>query len=170
MDSILKWLVFLFIAMLAGCARKISVPASTGEKKYYEDLSAFRPDIPEYPESPKDSAELEIRDQQVITHVLDVTDEMRVLLDSIHKVNMETEYYEYTVLVHIGNNRDEADQARLDVIRVLPEAQPKLEYKSPSYRVKVGRYFNNVAAYQAYIKLRETFPNAIIVPERVYFR
>ena len=170
MDKILKWSVLLYFAILAGCVQKISAPASTGEKKYSEDLAAFRPEIPEYRESYTDSAELEITEQQFITPVLDVTDEMRVLLDSIHKVNMGTEYYEYTVLVHIGNNRVEADQARLDVIRVLPETQPELEYKSPSYRVKVGRYFNNVAAYQTYIKLRETFLNAIIVPERVYFR
>ena len=101
---------------------------------------------------------------------MDVTSELSILLDSISKVNLETEFYEYTVQVHIGNNREAADEARLDVIRVMPEAKPKLEYKSPSYRVKVGRYFNNVEAYQTYVKLKEQFPSAIIVPERVYFR
>ena len=101
---------------------------------------------------------------------MDVTRELNILLDSISKVNIKREYYEYTVLVHIGNNREEADEARLNVIRVLPEMKPKLEYKSPSYRVKVGRYFNNVEAYQTYVKLKEQFPKAIIVPERVYFR
>ena len=168
MNRTLSYIVLIGLLLWAGCAPK-TIPTVTEKKVYEEDLSVFRPEIPVYEEPTIDTTDLTIVNEEIIP-VMDVTGELSILLDSISKVNLETEFYEYTVQVHIGNNREEADEARLDVIRVLPEVKPKLEYKSPSYRVKVGRYFNNVEAYQTYVKLKEQFPSAIIVPERVYFR
>ena len=163
--------IFLLIGSLtlSVCTQKV-VPTDTSDKEYYEDLSSFRPDISDYQESEHDSTEIAGKKEEIITPTLDVTEELAILMDSISKVNLETEYYEYTVQVHIGNNREAANQARLDVIRILPDVKPRLEYKSPSYRVKVGKYFNNVEAYQTYVRLKEKFPNAIIVPERVNFQ
>ncbi|MFC2124396.1 SPOR domain-containing protein [Bacteroidota bacterium] len=169
MNRLLPYVILIGFLPLARCTQK-TIPSDSGQRTYDEDLSVFRPDIPVYEEQSIDSTDLRVIPNENVDPTLDVTRELSVLLDSISKVNLEREYYEYTVQVHIGNNREEADEARLNVIRILPDVKPKLEYKSPSYRVKVGRYFNNVEAYQTYVKLKEQFPSAIIVPERVYFR
>jgi len=165
--------LFLFISLaafllLVRCTPR-TVTTQSGKVKHEEDLSSFRPEIPVYVEPERENNEIEVIDNDDDEPVMNVNSELQVLLDSISKNNLKTEHYEYTVQVHIGNNREEANEARLNVFRVLPDAEPRLEYKSPSYRVKVGRYFNNVEAYQTYVKLKEQFPSAIIVPERVYF-
>lgn len=165
--------LFLFISLvvfffLIRCTPK-TLTTQSNQVTHEEDLSIFRPEIPVYEEPEYDNSETEVIRNENVEPVMDVNSELQILLDSISKANLKTEHYEYTVQVHIGNNREEANEARLNVFRVLPDAEPRLEYKSPSYRIKVGRYFNNVEAYQTYVKLKEQFPSAIIVPERVYF-
>ena len=105
--------IFLLIGSLtlSVCTQKV-VPTDTSDKEYYEDLSSFRPEISVYQEPKHDSIEIVVNKDELISPTLDVTEELAILMDSISKVNLETEYYEYTVQVHIGNNREAANQAR----------------------------------------------------------
>lgn len=161
-------LIYLLAAaiafVLSDCGPKTVPTAVTDE--YHEDLSATLPEIPEYV-SPVEVDE--VTERAAFTDPeIDITEALNSVLDSIAIIRKNIPYSQYTVLVHNSNSRSEADEARLNVFRVMPEAKPKIQFISPSYRVKVGTYFNRIDAYQTLVKLKKMFPNAVIVPEQVY--
>lgn len=158
-------LIFLLAGFMYNCSQK-TVPTATTED-YSEDLSYTMPDIEEY-ENPALEVDEAVEKAPFMTPELDVTEDLDVVLDSIATLNKNLPYLRYTVMVHNSNSRNDAEEARKDVFRVLPEAKPKLQFISPSYIVKVGDFFDQLEAYQTLIKLKRQFPNAVIIPEQVY--
>ena len=158
-------LIFLLAVFMYSCAKK-TVPTAVTED-YSEDLSHTMPDIEEY-DSPLPEVDETVEKAAFRTPELDVTDSLDIVLDSIATINKNLPYLRYTVMVHNSNSRSDAEEARKDVFRVLPEAKPVLQFNSPSYIVKVGDFFDQLEAYQTLIKLKRQFPNAVIIPEQVY--
>lgn len=154
----------LLLGMLFHCTPKIST--TTVKEPYNEDLMHTLPEI-ETHVSP-DSLEAEVVKAPFRQPELDITEELDVVLDSIAKINKKLPYLRYTVMVHNSNSRNDAEEARKDVFRVLPDAKPKLQFISPSYIVKVGDFMDQLEAYQTLVKLKKQFPNAVIIPEQVY--
>lgn len=158
-------LIFLLAGIVFSCAKK-TVPTAVTED-YSEDLSQTLPDIEEY-ESRAVIEEEMVEKAPFRTPEMDVTDDLDIVLDSISTINKNLPYLRYTVMVHNSISRSDAEEARKDVFRVLPEAKPVLQFNSPSYTVKVGDFFDQLEAYQTLIKLKRQFPNAVIIPEQVY--
>ena len=138
-------LIFLIAGITFNCAKK-TVPTAVIED-YSEDLSHTYPEIVEYENPALEVAELEEK-ADFRTPELDVTDSLDLVLDSIATINKNLPYLRYTVMVHNSNSRNDAEEARKDVFRVLPEAKPKLQFISPSYIVKVGDFFDQVPKRQ----------------------
>jgi hypothetical protein len=158
-------LIFLLAGITFNCAKK-TVPTAVIED-YSEDLTHTMPEIEKY-EDPALEVD-ETAEKAPFRHPdLDVTEDLDVVLDSIAAINKNLPYLRYTVMVHNSNSRNDAEEARKDVFRVLPEAKPKLQFNSPSYIVKVGDFIDQLEAYQTLIKLKRQFPNAVIIPEQVY--
>jgi hypothetical protein len=157
----------LNILITTDCARRIA-PAATKDETYEEDLTGYRPPDNRYV-SPERSEPVPVHRSNVEPE-LDVTDEVNVILDSMYEINKRTQFPKFTIQIHNSNIRELADSARIEVYRILPAEKPVLEFIAPSYRVKVGSYYNQLEAYQTLLKLKEHFPNAIIVPESVYFK
>ena len=160
-----KLSVFILLAgFLYNCAQKTSPTAV--KEVYSEDLLYTLPEIETYV-SP-DTTKAEVVKEPFRQPILDVTRELDVVLDSIAKINKNLPYLRYTVMVHNSNSRSDAEEARKDVFRVLPDAKPKLQFISPSYIVKVGDFMDQLEAYQTLVKLKRQFPDAVIIPEQVY--
>jgi hypothetical protein len=155
------------LLIFSHCSKKTS-PSATIQNIYDEDLTELRPEIQEYVSPEPWTPPPKMINAENAR--LDVTDMLEVILDSMHEVNKRTQFSQFTIQVHNSSRREAADSARLEVFRILPDSKPALEYVAPSYRVRVGRYFNQLEAYQTLLKLREQFPNAIIVPEGVYLK
>lgn len=160
-------LIFASVAFLWNCTKKVA-PVDTRQEVYSEDLSGLRPVIKEYagPELPKSDQSSDA----VMEPRLDVTGKVNILLDSMAELNKKTQFSQFTILVINSNDRETAEQSRLEIFRLLPGSKPTLEFIPPSYRVKVGRFFNRFEAYQTLVKLKDEFPNAIIIPEPVYYK
>ncbi len=163
-----KYILFwgLSMVLMYACAPKI-VPVSTDED-YTEDLSSTIPEVETYISPVLENPEREPVNFRIPT--MDITYQLESVLDSIVVVNKEIPYFQYTVLVHNSNSRQAADEARKNVYRVLPDASPKMQFISPSYRVKVGEFSDKIDAYKTFVKLKKIFPNAVIVPEQVYIK
>ena len=155
-----------FLLLFLACGRK-TVPSATDDD-YQEDLSGTIPEIEEY-ESPVKKKERTAR-SEFREPYLDITSELEVVLDTIASVNKEIPNLQYTILVHNSNSRQAAEEARKNVFRVLPESNPIMQFVSPSYRIKVGSFIDKVEAYKTFVKLQDMFPNAVIIPEQVYFK
>ena len=158
-------LLLLIAGLMYRCSKK-TVPTAVTED-YSEDLTHTMPDIEEF-EDPMLSVEETVEKAPFRDPELDVTEHLDVVLDSIATINKNLPYLRYTVMVHNSNSRNDAEEARKDVFRVMPEAKPKLQFISPSYIVKVGDFFDQLEAYQTLVKLKRQFPNAVIIPEQVY--
>jgi len=160
-----KYSIFLLLMwLLYNCAPKTSPTAV--KEAYSEDLSHTLPEVETYVDPI--SVEEEVEKAPFRQPELDVSEDLDVVLDSIAKINKNLPYLRYTVMVHNSNSRNDAEEARKDVFRVMPDAKPKLQFISPSYIVKVGDFMDQLEAYQTLVKLKRQFPNAVIIPEQVY--
>jgi hypothetical protein len=157
--------IFLFLALLMYNCTKKAAPTAVKED-YREDLTNTIPEVEEYV-SPIEDKE-DVTRAEFTTPELDITEDLDVVLDSISAINKNLPYLRYTVMVHNSNSRNDAEEARKDVFRVMPDAKPKLQFISPSYIVKVGDFFDRLEAYQILVKLKRQFPNAVIIHEQVY--
>lgn len=154
------------VVLIYACGPK-TVPVSSDED-YHEDLTSTLPDVGKYNSPVKEKPGFE--KVEFRKPYMDVSSKLDVVLDTIAQVNRDIPNVQYTVLVHNSNSRQAADEARKNVFRVMPDANPKMQFISPSYRVKVGNYSDKIEAYKTLVKLKNMFPNAVIVPEQVYFK
>ena len=157
--------IFLILVVYAiSCTPKLASTSTTED--YSEDVSAFRPKLEDVDLA--DGEDVKIAPEKVpyVPPTNDINAEMSVLMDSIIVHNMEKAYYTYTIQVYIGRSREEANQIREKVYRILPEEKPELNWRQPSWLVTVGTYHDRVDAYKTLIKLRRTFPGAGMVRER----
>lgn len=156
-------LFVLVAALVANCTPKL---ATKGEvKDYTEDVSAFRPKLEVDEIEIGEESEVNLEKGPYIAPTHSINGEMSSVMDSIIVYNRDRTYITYTIQVYIGRNREEANQVREKVYRVLPEDKPQLSYKQPSYKVNVGRYFDRAEAYKTLTLLRGSFPGATLVRE-----
>ena len=158
--------IFIFIILVVysvSCTPKLATTSTTED--YSEDVSTFRPKLEDADLDAGETSSIPDKGPYVPpTH--DINAEMSVLMDSIIVHNMDKAYYTYTIQVYIGRSREEANQIREKVYRILPEEKPELNWRQPSWLVTVGTYHDRVDAYKTLTKLRKSFPGAGMVRER----
>jgi 5-carboxymethyl-2-hydroxymuconate isomerase len=159
-------ILFVFVAgYIFSCSPKLAT-TSTSED-YDEDISSFRPAIDMEGENNEVSEVIDTKGPYVApTH--DINSEMSSIMDSVVYHNKNKAYLTYTSQVYIGRSREEANQVREKVYRVLPDEKPALGYKQPSWKVTVGEYYDRVEAYKTLTTLKGVFLGAMLVPERKY--
>ncbi len=113
MNRLYLYISLILFLLLVRCTPK-NVPTQSKQAEHEEDLSVFRPEIPVYVEPEQLITEIKATGNEDVEPIGNVNNELNILLDSISKINLKTEHYEYTVQVHIGNNREKANEARLD--------------------------------------------------------
>ena len=157
------WVVSFIIAV-SSCSPKIV--QQTSEENYSEDLSAVLPPI--------DSVEVKKVEQKkkdpYVKPSNDITAEMNMLTDSLARDALQRKVTTYTIQVYIGNNRDDANEARKKVYGLLDDEVPRLEYTQPNFRVKVGKYNSRLDAHKSLTILKKAFPGALLIPERHYLK
>ncbi len=159
------FLLFILSAYVFSCTPKLAT--KTTEEDIDEDLSSFRPAI-SVNETENTVTEPESNKGPYVAPTHDINDEMSVALDSIIFYNKEKPYTTYTIQVYIGRSREEANQVRERVYRVLPDENPELGYKQPSWKVTVGEYQDHVDAFKTLTILKRAFPEAMLVRERKF--
>ena len=89
-------------------------------------------------------------------------------LDSISDRNQEIRHIQgYTVQVYNGTSREAAQWSENRIYQIMDDAEPKIRYVQPNFKVKVGQFTDRLEAQKVYAKLKKEFPNAIIIPERI---
>lgn len=163
----LKYLVLLFSAsVFIACS-----PKTTGTKSkpgtHNEDLSKYRP--------PSASENVEIVEVEplietkpsTLVPVNDITYQLNNVLDSMEIKAGDRTVQGYTIQVYSGNNREAANEAKAMVYKIFPESRPETTYIQPNYKVKVGKFANRMEAQKLYAKLKNDFPGAMVLPEKI---
>ena len=97
-----------------------------------------------------------------------VTEQVNSILDSIARFNKARLFLDgYSIQVYAGMRRDEAMNVIKKIKDELSELTPDLKYEQPKFRVKAGSYFSRLEAQRDLRRVKQYFPTAILVPDKV---
>lgn len=138
------------------------------DKPYHEDLSALRPKF----ESPRIDTLNQQRHHnvEIVEPRHTVNEKVDMILDSIDAINSVRKFIPgFTIQIYSGTNRDDANNTKKKMLEEV-EMRADLLYEQPKWRVKTGKYFTTIEAQKDLVKIRRSFPNAILVPEIIAIR
>ena len=139
-------------------------------KPITEDLASIRPHFPPPPDTAKHYAGNPVKNVPMVKPVMLVNDKVNFVLDSIDRLNLLRKVIPgYTIQVYSGLNREEAGNTRKRLQDEL-DMRADLQYVQPKFRVRVGHYFTGLEAQKDLVRLKRSFPNAILVPESIPLR
>ena len=166
----IKYFKYCLIALVAftSCS-PITTSTMSSLESHNEDLSVYRP---RFDTVDTLIAKTDISQVAAVSYPepeYDVTEDLNSVLDSIDALKANKSFVEgFTIQVYSGTNSEEAKIARGRVYSVLSGFSPSLKYDEPNFKVRVGRYFTRLEAQTTFSKLKSKFPNAIIIPQRIY--
>jgi len=155
--------------IVLGCAtQKKAATPSASEGKYSEDLSVWRPKV-ETATVTNTSTDQSGKKQTPYTEPkYAVNKKLDAVLDSIDHFNIQRNFIDgFTIQVYSGTKREDALNAKKDLASFVPELQSDVQYSQPNFRVKVGRYFKRIDAQKDYLIVKQYFPTAIVIPDKV---
>lgn len=144
-----------------------------GEKIYEEDLSQYRPKFKNSQEDNNDAGKVNSQpieaNKTVISDVpMHVNKRLDAILDTIAMRNKSIKFTNgFRIQIYVGNDRKAADDAKIYTYQKYPEIFPYLSYNQPIYKVKIGDFLNRMDAERYYTNLKELYPSAMILPDRV---
>jgi len=155
--------ILILSTVILGCKGAAVVQQAV---PYSENLSVHRLDFTQ--EVVKDSS----LNQSEILDPVELTGHIKTELDSINKIiiekNKSRKYWDgYVIQVYNGNSRQAARQAINILRREYPEMNSVMSYYQPNYRVKVGKFFDRLAATKAYEDMKLHFPRALLLPDKL---
>ncbi len=155
------WLVAF---LTASCA------AQRQSKTYYEDLSAYRPKFEFKVDTSKKMVATKAN-RPLIKPTKNVNAKVDAVLDSIDKQNLQKKFVDgFTIQIYSGQSREEANVTKQKVAEELSDLIASLQYLQPKWRVSVGNYFSKLEAQKNLVRLKYSFPEAILVPEKIQVR
>lgn len=142
--------------------------AQRGNKPIQEDLSTIRPHFTPPPDTGRhQQGNPNKATVAVVQPRYTVNEKVNSVLDSIDRLNAHRRYIPgYTIQVYSGLNRDEAGNAKKKLMDEL-DIRSELQYMQPKFRVRTGYYFTALDAQKDLVRLKRSFPNAILVPESI---
>ncbi|MDQ4141442.1 MAG: sporulation protein [Bacteroidota bacterium] len=157
----------LSFLVLISCARPPGT-VSKSEGAAAEDLSAFRPKFPappvEAPEDNKSATEPVV----TVSPTHHVNSRVSALLDTVANANKAIKYAQgYRILAYTGTERKIAMEMRRAIIDRIPEERDYLQYRQPTFRLKIGDYLNRIEAQQVLSRIKDIAPNALIISDQI---
>lgn len=163
---------FLVIAstLLFSCAGTTGASSNsskaTGETGKAEDLSAFRPKFPPPPEEAGTTTPAE--PVVPVVPANHVNSRVLALLDTVANANKGIKYAQgFRILAYTGTERKAALDIRKAIIDRIPEERDYLQYRQPTFRLKVGDYLSRVDAQQVLSRIKDITPNALIISDQI---
>ena len=157
------------VLLLAWGCKPVKQTQTTQGGKYSEDLSALRPKVEETTNHTTVTPEVTKRDPKAYVEAKHtVNKQLDAVLDSIDRFHLTRKLIDgYTIQVYSGLKIDEALNAKKVLTTSIPKLESDLLYAQPNYRVKIGKYFTRLEAEKDFQRVKEFFPAAIVVPEKI---
>jgi len=155
------------ILIVVGCKPAQQTQTTQGGK-YSEDLSGVRPKVEEPVENTTTPEKTKRDPKAYVEPHFTVNKQLDAVLDSIDRINLTRKFVEgYTIQVYSGLKREDALNVRKQLTQSIPELDSELQYVQPNFRVKTGKYFTRLEAEKDYEQVRQYFPAAIVVPDKI---
>lgn len=155
----------IFTGFLAACATVSTQQTAS----FHDDLSPFRPELFD---NGAMAVSVDTLSREWRKTKYDLTDTIFSVLDSVARFRRSSIAYVngFTIQVYVGDSRNEAREARLDVLRHFPDLQPSMIFDQPNYKVRIGSFYTQLEAYGLYTRIKHVFKKAILVPSRIYLK
>lgn len=158
--------VVVVALFVVGCKPSQQTQTSSSQDgKYSEDLTALRPKVeaqtPEVvtPENVKRDPKAYVEPQFTVNKRLDAK------LDSIDQLNLSRQFVEgYTIQVYSGTKKEDALNAKKQLMLSIPNLSSEIQFEQPTYKVKSGKYYTRLEAERDFEEIKQYFPAAIVVP------
>ncbi|GAB4031259.1 SPOR domain-containing protein [Spirosoma gilvum] len=182
--------LILGVLTITGCASSRSVSSgssATDYNSYNEDLASVRPVYNANPTSANSTTtnrpttpvtnptntprRTDNRKPNAPIEALHINRKLDLVLDTIATQNRSIRYAPgYRIQVYVGNQRQEAEAAKLMVSQNFPELSPYLSYNQPTYKLKVGDFMRRLDAERYYASIRRLIASAQLQPDKVDIR
>lgn len=146
----------------------------TEEVKYYRDAEVYT--APAFPEPEEKLVEAETQGIALEDYFnstpnvfyVDFESRLQTLVNRHIAINANTKVLDgYKVQVYAGADRQAANRAKSTFLNLFPEYSALLSYVAPNYRVRVGEFILKQQADLFKREIKEYFPGAFVVPDRV---
>lgn len=139
------------------------------EKDFEDDLSLYRPRFKLAPKTETQPSESVQPSKTPISDApLHVNKKLDAILDTIAMRNKSMKFTNgFRIQIYVGNDRKSADDAKIYTYQKYPEIFPYLSYQQPIYKVKIGDFLNRMDAERYYSDIKDLYPSAMILPDRV---
>jgi hypothetical protein len=147
--------------------------SSLPKKNTDEDLSLYRPKFKSSTDAEStshgnSSQPVQASKTPLSDTPLHVNKKLDAILDTIAMRNKSIKFTNgFRIQIYVGNDRKAADDAKIYTYQKYPEIFPYLSYQQPIYKVKIGDFLNRMDAERYYADLKELYPSAMILPDRV---
>lgn len=170
----------LFIITIFGACANRTLPSgnkAADYNAYDEDLSEIRPAYA--PASTTVSVKVAVpstttentRKSGAGFEPQHVNKQLDDVLETMNQKNRSVRYASgFRIQIYSGNERQQAEAAKLLVYQNFPELNTYLSYKQPTYRLKVGDFMRKVDAERYYSQIKALFSTAILQPDKVDIR
>lgn len=170
-----RWVSCCAGFLMVACVSSKTPSTKPGSTAYDEDLSAFRPrygvavkPVPSSPEKAPESPATSPAKRPVTDQPMHVNRRVDMLLDTIAMRNKAVKHtMGYRIQIYVGSSRQDADAAKVYCYQNLPELFPYMTFSNPTYRVKIGDFLTRMDAERYQEKLRDLYPSAMIIQDRV---
>ena len=158
----LTFISILSLFFVLSCVnQKINISSNNDSRKYFEDLSFIRE---------SENVSNSTNDENIVDKKNNLG--IDIELDSILKIiksEVDEEIFTdgYTIQIYLGDKREEAENTVEKLFEYDSLIKSNTIFTQPNYRVKTGTFEDRFKANYEYKKLKKTFPNAIIIPEKI---
>jgi hypothetical protein len=166
--NLLQFIFLFFIVSACASTASTTTDNKSGSPKT-EDLSKYRPKFKVPEASTKtDAGANPFTPLPGTTPTNHVNELVTALLDTVATMNKSVRYAQgYRILAYSGTERKAAMDIRTAIINRVPEERDYLQYKQPTFRLKIGDYFNRLEAQQVLQRIKDIIPNAMIVVDQI---
>jgi len=155
-----NYIILIFTIFFSCKIQSNNSSINDNQKGYFEDLSYTR----DTKKNISQSNFILSNNNKVPT----IINELDSILNIIKYENTKNDYIEgFTIQLYLGDNRILAEKTEIKLNKLDSLTERITIFTQPNYRVKVGKYYNRFNANRDYNKFKKTFPNAIIIPEKI---
>ena len=155
-----NYIILIFTIFFSCKIQSNNSSINNNQKGYFEDLSYTR----DTKKNISQSNFILSNNNKVPT----IINELDSILNIIKYENTKNDYIEgFTIQLYLGDNRIHAEKTEIKLNKLDSLTERITIFTQPNYRVKVGKYYNKFNANRDYNKFKKTFPNAIIIPEKI---
>lgn len=157
-----NYIILIFTIFFSCKIQSNNSSINNNQKGYFEDLSYTR-------DTKKNISKSNfILSNNNNTTVPTIINELDSVLNIIKYENKKNDYIEgFTIQLYLGDNRILAEETEIKLNKLDSLTKKITIFTQPNYRVKVGKYYSRFNANRDYNKFKKTFPNAIIIPEKI---